>query len=550
MVNSYYFNHDALAKDGRASRFGSAVLALGLAGATATFAMDKHPEKAVAQAPSAAAPGVLPRLPNELQGVVFSHLDGRAHRNLLATDKAIRQTMLERFRLATSLDVEERDPRSLPRILQDYAGNTRLKAVSFQVGRRVSAADLDALALRFPALEELVFNVRYRHGDFHKRTRLDAAALTAIASFTQLKTLGLSRLKEADYLAASIPLAPLVALKQLLDLDLSCNRKVKDEHLVFLKHLAGLKRLNLSGTRCSGAFLEQMAPEASLETLDLGSCPLKPGVLGGLAGHPNLTFLGLGETPVKASDVPFIAALVHLRHLDLSGHRNSLSPEDILQLGSLRNLRRLDLIRNQFLGTHGLLTVAVAFPLLEDLNLRGMRKLNGEGGGVGPLHYLVRLKKLNLANTRLPAGSLGPLAGLERIEYLDVTNTILGAADIAVLREQRSLTTLILDSTSTTEADLEEFGALQSLERLSLEGVRISDRGVAAVAQLKGLTHLSLGPPLTGEKFGVSLDSLLSLPRLRHLDLKGLAISEETVAHFLEAFAARHQGRHIQVRHD
>ena len=559
MANPYSFNYYTLAYGWRAFRFGSVALALGLAGATATFATDKQDEKAKDQTLS--APADLPHLPTAWQELIFSYLDGRAQRNLLPTGKAIRPAMLERFRRATSLEVRRQDPRGMTRILQDYAGNTRLKKISFQAGFRIAAADLHELARRFPALEELVFNP----GSRGYRTSLDAAALTAIASFTQLKTLGLPRLWVANHGGfAQVSLAPLAALQQLDDLDLTGNNTLDDEHLGFLNQLTGLKRLSLSGTRCSGTFLEELAPETNLETLNLQGCLLRPGVLSGLAAHPNLTFLGLGNTPVEDGDLPFIGALVQLRHLDLSGDRNLATPKGIQQLGSLRDLRRLDLNHNSTLGTPGLAAVAAALPGLEELNLARMGKLAGEGGGIGPLVHLARLRKLDLANTRLPAGSLAPLAGLEHLEYLDLTKTRLGAADIAVIQGKHALTTLILDETAITDAHLEQFSALQSLKVLSLRRVRISDhRGVAALVRFQGLTHLNLSNlqyftwdergeipswplPAVGQP---DLEALLALPHLGYLDLRGTAISEASKERFKKAFAAQHQGRHLQVRH-
>jgi hypothetical protein len=197
-------------------------------------------------------------------------------------------------------------------------------------------------------------------------------------------------------------------------------------------------------------------------------------------------------------------------------------------------------------------------------NLRGLRVLElyhtaVTNEGLRHLRSLVNLEELEFSPDT-PAGDsvnvkedgLANLEGLKRLRKLSLFNTGVTDRGVAHLRGLTSLEELDLSLTNVTDGGVEHLTGLTNLRKLKLNSCRLTDRGMVALAKMVGLRELIarvsilridgkrpitaagvkqlaklrnlevLTPPLD-----VPLDDLLSLPKLKKIDLKFSFLSGE-----------------------
>jgi hypothetical protein len=191
-----------------------------------------------------------------------------------------------------------------------------------------------------------------------------------------------------------------------------------------------------------------------------------------------VTGVDLRASWVTDSDLPALASLPHLTHLDLS------------------QTRITDLGLQQLKGAPGVV----------ELNLYYAEQVTDEG--LAAVKGWRRLKRVNLRGTKVTDTTLEHLAHVPTLEAIDV-----GFAQI-------------------TDVGLDHLAALPNLKELFIGGNKLTDTGLQALRQLPALTSLSLGGAQRTDSglWSISLteqglDAVVTLKNLRELRLDGMAVT-------------------------
>jgi internalin A len=294
----------------------------------------------------------------------------------------------------------------------------------------------------------------------------------------------------------------------------------KDEDLVAVKELKGLKTLIFSIFNATTDSTPQLDELTELETLGITK------MFGNSACRLNLK------------------NFKKLRHLRLNA-----ASIDLSQLEELPHLKSLDLSQMHYCVTDATLPHLKNLKELEWLDLSGT-KLTDDG--LVHLRQLTRLRALSLYRVQLSGKGLSHLGALPDLESLYLFSVPLDKkrtcdADIAGIEKLTQLKRLCFLDFGVTDRGLVHLSGLTNLQRLCIGGGRMSYRGLTHLRRLtnlqmldiagmkpvdKGLAHLRgmkklevlltsgmdtpSGPAsLTGE----GLKHLQALPKLRCLDL-------------------------------
>lgn len=361
-------------------------------------------------------------------------------------------------------------------------------------------------------------------------------------------------------LTTPIAVAELVAELRLLRIEglALINECATDPPL--LAGLADAPLRYLGGTALAKIPTTAWARLPLLERLDLGQhAGSAPQPFAALAGHAALKQLRTsGQAGLGAEDVRAIATLGALQDLTLWG--GALTPADLVALGRLGALRRLELINQQ---TDELLCAALAtgVPGLEELICSNLR-LGGKTipalarmpalralilGHVDPpdipaLATLTGLRSLRCSTSPRPgpdgktpmAIDLTAWSALTALEDLELGIPANAICDIRGL-ERLAAKRLSLMGSGIGDRHVADLRRLPRLESLRLASTSIDDTGAAQLASAAGLRNLDLmgNPALTGS----CLPALLAAPGLRSVRLDGSKLDEAVV------LASRDAGR-------
>jgi len=101
-----------------------------------------------------------------------------------------------------------------------------------------------------------------------------------------------------------------------------------------------------------------------------------------------------------------------------------------------------------------------------------------------PLAALVRLRRLNLRESKVADAGLEPLKNLFKLQKLYLYRTAVGDAGLARLKDLDRLEVLDLAKTKVTDAGLKELAPLEALRVLDLSDTAVDADGVAELKKL------------------------------------------------------------------
>ena len=275
-------------------------------------------------------------------------------------------------------------------------------------------------------------------------TRISDAGLVHLQRLTHLQELylfrtgvtagGLAQLENLQLQKLTVPLQAqndlglkhyLAALDPPATLELS-PWNTTDTGLAHLRELTSLQRLNLLETRISDAGLEHLAAMHHLRHLQLPAQITDAGLVH-LRGLTHLEFLHVPELITDAGLV-HLAGMVHLQRLFLSG--TPITDAGLVHLSGLRRLKKL-LLTNCNILDAGLVHLKTLTDL-DGLSLSGTRI-----GDAGALHLqqLTGLQVLELNGTRITDAGLLHLRGLVNLRALSLRNTPTSEAGLAELKK-------------------------------------------------------------------------------------------------------------------
>lgn len=165
-------------------------------------------------------------------------------------------------------------------------------------------------------------------------------------------------------------LSPLAALRanDLYGLSLMGCNYVDDNALAWVKHLEGLRRLSLWGTRITDAAMEHLRALQRLEDIDLAQTAIDGRGLSDLSACVRLTRIGLQGTSITDSSLAHLASLPRLRDVNLAF--TGITDAALTSVGRITLLRRLDLNGTHISGTG--LACLQHLPFLQSLDLDGI----------------------------------------------------------------------------------------------------------------------------------------------------------------------------------
>jgi hypothetical protein len=110
---------------------------------------------------------------------------------------------------------------------------------------------------------------------------------------------------------------------------------------------------------------------------------------------------------------------------------------------------------------------------------------------VKPLAALVRLRRLNLRESRVTDAGLAHVKGLFKLQKLYLYDTRVGDAGLARLKDLDRLEVLDLAKTKVTDAGLKELAPLEALRVLDLSDTAVDADGVAGLKKLADVKKLA-----------------------------------------------------------
>lgn len=228
-----------------------------------------------------------------------------------------------------------------------------------------------------------------------------------------------------------------------------------------------------------------------------------------------ITGVDLRASWVTDSDMPLLAQLPHLSHLDLSMTR--ITDRGLQQLKSA--------------------------PAIVELNLYYAEQITDEG--LAAIKGWKRLRRLNVRGTRITDSTLEHAASVPTLEALDVGYAQVTDVGLDHLASLTNLRELSLGGNKLTDAGLQSLRYLTALTHLDLAGVQrtdsglwsvsLTDAGVEAIATLKSLRQLRFdGLPVSGR----SLEKLKGLTKLERISLQGCRRVGDDAAPILASWPA------------
>jgi hypothetical protein len=299
-----------------------------------------------------------------------------------------------------------------------------------------------------------------------KASRLRALTLvdTQIGNFSLNQVKGLAQLERLDLRGATFNESSPLYLRELPITAFTCACPgLGDVGLRALRHVRGLRRVELLASKATGAGVEA------------------------LAELPNLEALTVLERDIGPQGFAALARVAGLRELDL--RVNELADPTVGGLGALTGLRRLTL----------------RCPVLDDRVAAQLREL-------------VHLEHLDLGGTQISDAGLAALAGMSGLRTLILHHTRITHRGLAHLAGLRALEVLELDHTDLVDGGVAHLAGLQRLRELRLDATLITDGAMVTLAGLLALERLNLADTV------ITADGAARLaghPKLRSVNLAG-----------------------------
>src|SRR5215211_7220363 len=245
-----------------------------------------------------------------------------------------------------------------------------------------------------------------------------------------------------------------------------------------------------------------------------------------------ITGVDLRSSWVTASDLPQLAALPYLTHLDLSLTR--ITDHGLQQLKNAPGIVELNLYYAEQITDEGMAAVK-GWKKLKRINLRGTKVTDTT---LEHLANVTTLEALDVGFAQITDVGLDRLTPLVNLKELVVGGNKLTDVGLQALRQLPSLTHLSLGGSqrtdsglwtiSLTEQGLDAIATLKQLRELRLDGMPVTTRWLEKLKALNKLERLSLqGCKRLGDD---AAPLLASWPALRVLDLKGAAVTEKGIA--------------------
>lgn len=296
--------------------------------------------------------------------------------------------------------------------------------------------------------------------------RLEVLVLadTQIGNFSLNQIKGLTRLQRLELRGPTFNESSPLYLRELPLTSFSCACPgLGDAGLRALRHVRGLRRVELLASRATGVGVES------------------------LTELPHLESLTVLDRDIGAQGLAALARAGTLRELHLRGE--ALADPTLEHLGEITSLRSLTL----------------RCPQLDD---RAAAQLRG----------LVHLEHLDLGGTQISDVGLAALAGMSELRGLILHHTRVTNRGLAHIGALSRLEVLELDHTDVVDGGVAHLAGLQHLRELRLDGTLITDAALTTVASLPALERLNLAGTVV-TRGGV--DRLAGLPRLRSVNLEG-----------------------------
>jgi internalin A len=200
-----------------------------------------------------------------------------------------------------------------------------------------------------------------------------------------------------------------------------------------------------------------------------------------------------------------------------------ISDSDLIELGRLPDLRRLDLSLTR-ITDRGILYLKGAANLV-DVNLEFAERVGDQGQAA--IRQWKHLEHLNLRGTRVADNTVAAAATLPQLQSLDISFTDVLDNGIDALAAAPNLKELAIGGLRITEVAFQSVRQISGLERLDVSGgkfigggqrigITLDDGALQAIASLKELRELKLGYANFPSR---GLGILKTLPMLERLDL-------------------------------
>lgn len=324
-----------------------------------------------------------------------------------------------------------------------------------------------------------------------------------------------------------------------LDIENMRCSNLEDEDLLLLTRFTKLRDLDLSGSRktLKGTTLDELL-QLPLVKLSLRHVQLDEKHIGVLGKHPTLRLLNISNQPnvtgmcalelaqsktlnslhiresasLTDAGIEAITGISSVRYLDLSYIKPfELTTSGICQLSTMQNLRSLKMTRVA-VSMDELLSALGWLPKLTELDIRETNVTN------------VGIAAMAAKHAAKPGRPTLPLKILDMSLCKQLEEGVLAQLgnylNLEHLILSRSAFRSIDTNGKSTKDDFADLLSLQKLKHLELNGTRIDATACKHIAQLPSLTHLDLsftGSGITDE----AVEFLGDAAKLEHLKLTG-----------------------------
>jgi internalin A len=262
-----------------------------------------------------------------------------------------------------------------------------------------------------------------------------------------------------------------------------------------------------------------------------------------------ITGVDLRGTWVTDTDLRRLNQLPDLEYLDLS--LTHITDQGMQEMKNLRGISELNLYFAEFVTDEGLAAVK-EWKKLKRLNVHGTK---ASDTALEHISGITSLESLNVGSTLMTDIGLERLTMLPNLKQLTMGGNELGDAGLQALRQIPTLTYLDLSgrqgtdknvwTIAMTESGLDAVLTLKDLRELRLgctsigvgiEGAKFTEVSKMAVTRewldrIKSLTRLErLKLQGCGRINDDAVQTLIGMPHLREVDLKGTAVTEKGVA--------------------
>ena len=257
-------------------------------------------------------------------------------------------------------------------------------------------------------------------------------------------------------------------------IDLTGNKKVRNEDIQNLQGLRELRRLALTDTQVTDEGLVHLQGLVSLWAVHLHGTRITDRGLESLKGLSNLQGLGLTRTAVTGSFLQHFQGHPALIVLELDS--SQVNDQGLQWLKGLPNLDRLQIAHTRITDSG-----------LQHLkHLRKLRSLHASDipvtdAGLESLRALQELENLELCVTQSTDAGMKPIGTLRNLTRLLLKDTPVGDEGMRHLQTLSKLDYLSLARTRVTDKGLAHLAAISSLKRLELHGTKVTAAGVAAL---------------------------------------------------------------------